>query len=333
VVTGTKNKGRRMGKTNYRFNPDTLSFDKIERNIRTVIKRFLGYLSTGVVSGVIFFFVFLQFFDSPETKRLKRENQQLLSRYELMNKDFDKLTRVLEDIESRDDNIYRVIFEAEPIPSSVRMAGFGGSNRYSKLEGMSNSELLVSTVKRLDILSKQVFVQAKSYDEVAKMAMNKEKMIASMPSIMPVSNKDLRRTASGWGMRMHPIYKILRFHYGMDFTASIGTAVFATGNGIVKSAEREVGYGNTITLDHGFGYETYYAHLSKIKVKSGQKVKRGDVIGLVGNSGTSTAPHLHYEVSKNGTKVNPQNYYFLDLSPAEYEKMIAISSNMGQSFD
>jgi murein DD-endopeptidase MepM/ murein hydrolase activator NlpD len=322
-----------MGKTNYRFNPDTLSFDKIERNIRTLVKRFLGYLSTGVVSGVIFFFIFLQFFDSPETKRLKRENQQILSQYALMSKDFDKISKVLEDIQNRDDNIYRVIFEAEPIPSSVRMAGFGGSNRYSNLEGMDNSELIINTARRLDILSKQVFVQAKSYDEVAKMAMNKEKMIASMPSIMPVSNKDLRRTASGWGMRMHPIYKILRFHYGMDFTASTGTEVFSTGNGVVISAEREVGYGNTVTIDHGFGYETYYAHLSKIKVKVGQKVKRGDVIGLVGSTGTSTAPHLHYEVSKNGTKVNPQNYYFQDLTPAEYEKMIEISSNMGQSFD
>ena len=322
-----------MGKTNYRFNPDTLSFDKIERSIKSLIKKVLGYLSTGVVSGLIFFFVFLQFFDAPETKRLKRENQQLLSQYALMNKDFDKISKVLEDIENRDDNIYRVIFEAEPIPSTIRMAGFGGVNRYSKLEGMDNSELIITTARKLDILSKQVFVQAKSYDEVAKMALGKEKMIASMPSIMPVSNKDLKQTASGWGMRMHPIYHILRFHYGMDFTASVGTDVFATGNGIVKSADSEVGYGNCVVIDHGYGYETYYAHLSKIKVKLGQKVNRGDIIGLVGSTGTSTAPHLHYEVSKNGQKVNPQNYYFQDLSPAEYEKMIAISSNMGQSFD
>jgi hypothetical protein len=322
-----------MVKTKYRFNPDTLSFDKIERSVIGLVKRVLGYLSTGVVSGVIFFFVFLQFFDSPETKRLKRENQQLVMQYALMNKDFDKLSNMLEDIQNRDDNIYRVIFESEPIPSSVRLAGFGGTNRYSDLENMDNSDLIISTARKLDILSKRVFIQAKSYDEVAKMAMNKEKMIASMPSIMPVSNRDLKRTASGWGMRMHPIYKILRFHYGMDFTATIGTDVIATGSGVIKGAEREVGYGNTITIDHGFGYETYYAHLSKIKVKPGQKVKRGEVIGLVGNTGTSTAPHLHYEVSKDGQKVNPQNYYFQDLSPAEYEKMIAISSNMAQSFD
>lgn len=322
-----------MGKTNYRFNPDTLSFDKIERNIKTLVRKMLGYVSTGLASGMIFFFIFLQFFDPPQTKRLKRQNEQLLSQYNLMNKDFEKVTKVLEDIQNRDDNIYRVIFEAEPIPSSVRMAGFGGSNRYSKLEDMDNSELIISTTRKLDILSKQVFVQARSYDEVAKMALNKEKMIASMPSIMPVSNNDLKRTASGWGMRIHPIYKIPRFHYGMDFTAATGTDVFATGIGVIKEASRETGYGNRVVIDHGFGYETFYAHLSKINVKVGQKVNRGDVIGFVGSTGTSTAPHLHYEVSKNGTKVNPQNYYFQDLTPLEYEKMIAISSNMGQSFD
>ena len=322
-----------MGKTNYRFNPDTLSFDKIERNIKTLVRKMLGYVSTGLASGMIFFFIFIQFFDPPQTKRLKRQNEQLLSQYNLMNKDFEKITKVLEDIQNRDDNIYRVIFEAEPIPSSVRMAGFGGANRYSKLEEMDNSELIISTTRKLDILSKQVFVQAKSYDEVAKMALNKEKMIASMPSIMPVSNRDLKQTASGWGMRIHPIYKIPRFHYGMDFTAVTGTDVFATGIGVVKSASREAGYGNAILIDHGFGFETLYAHMSKINVKVGQKVNRGDVIGFVGSTGTSTAPHLHYEVTKNGVKVNPQNYYFQDLTPLEYEKMIAISSNMGQSFD
>jgi murein DD-endopeptidase MepM/ murein hydrolase activator NlpD len=317
-----------MGKTNYRFNPDTLSFDRIERNIKTLVRKLLGYLSTSLASGVIFFLIFLQFFDPPQTKKLKRQNEQLLSQYNLMNKDFEKISKVLEDIQNRDDNIYRVIFESEPIPSTVRMAGFGGANRYSKLEEMDNAELIINTTRKLDILSKQVFVQAKSYDEVAKMAMNKEKMIASMPSIMPVANNDLKRTASGWGMRIHPIYKILRFHYGMDFTASTGTDVFATGIGIVKSASRETGYGNTVVIDHGFGYETYYAHLSRLNVQVGQKVNRGDVIGFVGSTGTSTAPHLHYEVSKNGQKVNPQNYYFQDLTPAEYEKMIAISSNM-----
>jgi murein DD-endopeptidase MepM/ murein hydrolase activator NlpD len=322
-----------MGITNYRFNPDTLSFDKIERNVRTLIKRILGYLSTGIVSGIIFFFIFLQFFETPVTKRLKRENQQLLSQYNLMNKDIEKISKAMEDIQMRDDNIYRVIFEANPIPSSVRMAGFGGANRYTKLESMDNSELIISVAKKLDILSKQVYVQSKSYDEVVRMALGKEKMLASIPAIMPVSNKDLKRTASGWGMRMHPIYRIPRFHYGMDFTAPTGTDVFSTGDGIVKEVGRNSGYGNTVLIDHGYGYETLYGHLLRSNVQVGQQIKRGDVIGFIGSSGASTAPHLHYEVMKNGQKVNPQNYYFQDLNPAEYEKMITISTNMGQSFD
>jgi murein DD-endopeptidase MepM/ murein hydrolase activator NlpD len=322
-----------MGITNYRFNPDTLSFDKIERNVRSLIKKVLGYLSTGIVSGIIFFFIFLQFFETPVTKRLKRENQQLLSQYNLMNKDIEKISKALEDIQMRDDNIYRVIFEANPIPSAIRMAGFGGANRYTKLESMDNSELIVSVAKKLDILSKQVYVQSKSYDEVVKMALGKEKMLLSIPAIMPVSNKDLKRTASGWGMRMHPIYRIPRFHYGMDFTAPTGTDVFATGNGIVKEIGRDGGYGNIVVIDHGYGYETLYGHLLKARVKVGQMINRGDVIGFIGSSGASTAPHLHYEVMKNGQKVNPQNYYFQDLNPLEYEKMISISTNMGQSFD
>jgi hypothetical protein len=318
---------------NYRFNPDTLSFDRIERNVRTLIKKVLGYLSTGIVSGMIFFFIFLQFFDTPVTKRLKRENEQLLSQFNLMSKDIEKISKALEDIQMRDDNIYRVIFEANPIPSSIRMAGFGGANRYTKLESMDNSELIISVAKKLDILAKQVYVQSKSYDDVVRMALGKEKMLASIPSIMPVSNRDLKRTASGWGMRMHPIYRIPRFHYGMDFTAPTGTDIFATGNGIVKEVGRNAGYGNIVLLDHGYGYETMYGHLSRINVKIGQTVNRGDVIGFVGSSGASTAPHLHYEVMKNGQKVNPQNYYFQDLNPLEYEKMITISSNTGQSFD
>ena len=322
-----------MGITNYRFNPDTLSFDKIERNLISLVKKILGYLSTGIASGIIFFFLFLQFFETPVTKRLKRENQQLLSQYNLMNKDIEKISKALEDIQMRDDNIYRVIFEANPIPSSIRMAGFGGANRYTKLESMDNSELIVSVAKKLDILTKQVYVQSKSYDEVVKMALGKEKMLLSIPAIMPVSNKDLKRTASGWGMLMHPIYRIPRFHYGMDFTAPTGTDVFATGNGIVKEIGRDGGYGNIVVIDHGYGYETLYGHLLRSNVKVGQQVNRGDVLGFIGSSGASTAPHLHYEVMKNGQKVNPQNYYFQDLNPNEYEKMISISTNMGQSFD
>jgi murein DD-endopeptidase MepM/ murein hydrolase activator NlpD len=254
--------------------------------------------------------------------------------YELLYKDLSTVEKVLDEIEQRDNNLYRVIFESDPIPSTYRRAGFGGINKYSKLEALDLPELVVRTSAKLDILSKQAYIQAKSYDDVLKMAMNKEKLISSMPAIMPISNKSLKSTASGWGFRIHPIYKIRQFHYGMDFTAQVGTKVYATGDGVVKDIQSiGGGYGRWILLDHGFGYETLYAHLSGFNVSIGDQVKRGSVIGYVGNTGTSSGPHLHYEVHRNGEPVNPQNYYFKDLNAQEYEKMISISSNIGQTFD
>jgi len=241
---------------------------------------------------------------------------------------------VLDELEQRDNNLYRVVFESDPIPSTVRRAGFGGVNKYSQLESFDNSELVIKTAEKLDILTKQAYIQAKSYDEVLEMAENKEKLVSSMPAIMPISNKSLKSTASGWGYRFHPIYKIRQFHYGMDFTAPIGTSVYSTGDGIVKDVQSiGGGYGRWILIDHGFGYQTMYAHLNGFKVKIGDHVKRGQVIGSVGNSGTSTGPHLHYEVHKNGEPVNPQYYYFKDLNAQEYEKMVSISSTIGQTFD
>jgi murein DD-endopeptidase MepM/ murein hydrolase activator NlpD len=267
-------------------------------------------------------------------RTLNKENERLLTQYQLLYKDLNNVEKMLDEIEQRDNSLYRVIFESDPIPSTIRRAGFGGVNRYSQLESFDNSELVIKTAEKLDILSKQAYIQAKSYDEVMNMALNKEKLISSMPAIMPISNKSLKSTASGWGFRYHPIYKIKQFHYGMDFTASIGTKVYATGDGIVKDVQSiGGGYGNFIMIDHDFGYSTLYAHLSKFNVKRGEHVKRGSVIGFVGNSGTSTGPHVHYEVHKNGAPVNPQYYYFKDLNAQEYEKMVNISSNIGQTFD
>ena len=254
-----------------------------------------------------------------------------------MSKDLDKVEAVLTDLQQRDDNIYRVIFEAEPIPSSVRDAGFGGVNKYSQLEDMSNSALVIATAKKLDVISKQAYIQSKSYDEVMKMALNKEKMLAALPAIQPITNKDLKRTSSGWGYRMHPIYKVRKMHWGLDFTAPIGTPIYATGDGTVTevqgSKRSRVGLGLHVKIDHGYGYETVYGHMNEFNVKRGQKVKRGDIIGYVGNTGGSTAPHVHYEVHKDGRKVNPAYYVFQDLTPQEYDKMIAISTNIGQTLD
>lgn len=326
-----------MAKRSYRFNPETLIFEKIGLSFKKIFTRFFALFSSSLSLTFVLVYIIINYYETPAMKSLKRENQRLLTQYELMGKDLETIEKMLEEIQQRDDNIYRVIFESEPIPSSIRKAGFGGVNKYSNLENLSNADLVINTAKKLDVLAKEVYVQSKSYDEVMQMALNKEKMHASIPSIQPVLNKDLKRTASGWGYRFHPIYKIRKFHYGMDFTAPVGTEVYATGDGVVKSIQgnikSNVGFGLELVIDHGYGYETLYGHLNSYNVKVGQQVKRGDVIASIGNSGGSTAPHLHYEVHKNGTPVNPQFFYFLDLSPQEYDRMITISSNTGQSFD
>ncbi len=326
-----------MVKKKYKFNPDTLSYERVGISIRERLGKILTYLSSSLALAIILLIVFLNYYETPRSKALKRENQQLLSQYELMARDLSTVENVLEDLQQRDDNIYRVIFEADPIPSSVRKAGFGGVNKYSHLENLNNSKLIIETARKLDILSKEAYIQSKSYDEVLEMALNKEKMLASIPAIMPVANKDLKRTASGWGYRIHPIYKVRKMHYGMDFTAPVGTPVYSTGDGKVVetsgSIRSRVGFGLVVKVDHGYGYETVYAHLNSFAVKSGKEVKRGDIIGYVGDSGGSTAPHLHYEVHRSGSAVNPQHYYFKDLTPQEYERMIAISSNIGQTLD
>lgn len=246
----------------------------------------------------------------------------------------NNLAVVLDDLEQRDDNVYRAIFEAEPIPDDIRKSGFGGADRYNDLEGFTYSQLMISTTQKMDQLAKQMYIQSKSYDEVVKLAENKEKLLSSIPSIMPISVKDLKGTPSGFGYRTHPIYKIVKMHTGMDFNAAIGTPIYATGDGVVERADAEAsGYGNHVVINHGFGYETLYGHMSKIMVAPGQQVKRGEVIGLVGNTGTSSGPHVHYEVIRNGNKINPISYYFLDLSPVEYQQIIQQSSQSNQSFD
>jgi len=323
-----------MAKVRYRFNAHTLSYDKIVISFKTRLKRFLALSSTTLLTSILIAFGILQFYESPRMRSLHKENERLLTQYEMMYKDLNTIEKVLDEMEQRDNNLYRVIFESDPIPSTIRRAGFGGVNRYSKLESFDNSELVIKTAEKIDILSKQAYIQAKSYDEVLKLAMNKEELKASMPAIMPISNKSLKSTASGWGYRIHPIYKIKQFHYGMDFTANVGTKVYSTGDGVVKDIQSiGGGYGKWILVDHGFGYETLYGHLNGFNVKIGDKVKRGSIIGFVGNSGTSTGPHLHYEVHRNGEPVNPQYYYFKDLNAQEYEKMVKISSNIGQTFD
>jgi murein DD-endopeptidase MepM/ murein hydrolase activator NlpD len=278
--------------------------------------------------------IFFQFFDSPKEKILNREIIQLSSQYETMQSKLNQVELVLDDIQQRDDNIYRVIFEADPIPKSIRKAGYGGVNRYQDLTGFKNSDLIISTANKIDQITKQLYIQSKSFDEIIELAKNQSDMLAAIPAIQPVANKNLHRMASGYGYRIHPVYKTRKLHTGMDFSAKIGTPIYATGDGKVSKVRRSRrGYGNYVIINHGYGYKTLYAHMSKYIVKRGQKVKRGDIIGYVGNTGMSMAPHLHYEVHKDGRKINPVNFYYNDLTPQQYEKMLEISSQNNQSFD
>ena len=323
-----------MRKSKYHFNPESLSFDRVRTNLRTKLIRGVTYFfATGVIA-VIYYICYSFFFDTPVERGLKRENELLSLQFEMLSGKFDQLEKVIVDLEQRDENIYRTIFEAEPIPSNIRRAGMGGVSRYDELEGLSNPKLVKESFSKLDRLAKRVYVQSKSYDELVELAKSKEEMLQSVPAIQPVRNKDLKHVASPFGVRIHPFYKVLKMHTGMDFTATSGTEVFATGNGIVVRVDQgQRGYGNVVMIDHGFGFKTLYAHLSGFNVRSGQHVKRGDVIGRVGNSGMSMAPHLHYEVWKNDVPINPINFYFNDLTPEEYDRLIELAANSGQSLD
>lgn len=323
-----------MGKIKYKFNPESLKYYKVESTFRQKALKGLAFLFAFLVNASIGYLLYSIAFDSPKEKGLKRQISEMNLNIELFNRQLDNIESVLGDMQQRDDNIYRTIFEAEPLKYSVREAGFGGSNLYKNLENLENSKMVVQTARRLDILTRKVVVQSKSYDELLKMAISKEKMLAAIPVIQPIANKNLERTASGWGYRIHPIYKIRKFHYGIDFTAPTGTEVYVTGDGVVESIDKSKrGYGNSIIIKHGYGLETIYGHLNGFNVKQGQKVKRGEIIGFVGNTGLSTAPHLHYEVIRNGEKVNPINYFVNDLTADEYDRMIELSMRPGQSFD
>ncbi len=323
-----------MAKPKYNYNPESLSFDKIRLGVKTILLRSLAYLVGSVIIAVLYGFVFSLFFDSPKEKALKRELSQMNLQYDLVHREMGNLEKVIEHLQETDDNLYRTIFGAEPVQSTLRQGGVGGVRRFDELEGFNNSRLIIETAGRLDALRKKVYIQSKSFDDLILLARKKEDMLRSVPAIIPISLKDLTRIASGFGLRIHPVYKITKFHAGMDFTAPLGTPVYASGDGTIKDASRSKrGMGNCITIDHGFGYSSLYAHLDDFNVKPGQKVHRGDVIGYVGNTGMSVAPHLHYEVKINGTNVDPVNYFFNDLTAREYENMIEIASRTGQSFD
>jgi murein DD-endopeptidase MepM/ murein hydrolase activator NlpD len=324
-----------MSKVKYKFNKKSLTFDRVQTTFRKKLLYFFTHLSTGVVFAAVVLVLAFNFVDSPKEKAQKREIEQMKLQYRMLNDQLDRVTKVLADLQVRDDNIYRVIFEAEPIPGSIREAGIGGVDRYEKLKGYKNSELIVETEKKMDRILGKLYVQSKSFDEVFDLAKNKERMLVSIPAIQPVNNKDLRRIGSYFGTRMDPFYKVRKFHEGMDFSAPIGTEVYATGNGAIEMAGHDDGggYGNEVIIDHGYSYKTVYAHLSRIFVKPGQKILRGQIIGYVGNTGKSTSPHLHYEVRKNGVPLNPIYFFFNDITADQYQMMLDLSSRPSQTMD
>jgi len=322
-----------MAKKKFHFNPETLSYEQIEHTIAHFLKQLLIHALSGVSLGAVFFFIFVSTIQSPEEKQLSEEKRNMQAQYKVLDRQFDEVQSVLSDLQQRDDNLYRVVFQADPIPLSVRRGTSANTEYYQQLLDMTNSEIVVSTTQKLNELKKELYIQSKSYDDIVVMAKNKESMLQCLPAIQPVLNKNLTRMASGYGWRIDPVYHTRRFHEGMDFTAPIGTDIYATANGTVQSAGWQQGYGNCVQVNHGYGYVTLYGHMSSIKVRIGQPVKRGEVIGLVGSTGKSTGPHLHYEVHYRGQVMNPQNYYYLDLSPAEYDRMVQMSNNAGEMVD
>ena len=322
-----------MARIKYYYDTETCKYERIKVSKWDIFLNSLGIFSLALILAISIIVVYDTYFESPQVSLLKKENKELLIYYNEMQKDLGQMENMIVALQERDDNIYRVIFEADPIPSTIRQAGVGGTDRYKDLreEKIERESLVLSTFKNIDKLKKQMYIQTKSYDDILQMASNKSEMLASIPSIQPIQNKDLKRLASGYGMRMHPILKVIRMHAGCDFSAPRGTPIFATGDGKIIKARFYKSSGNMITIDHGYGYQTKYLHMVKFAVKEGQKVKRGDVIGYVGNTGLSKAPHCHYEIWKDKKHIDPVNYFYNDVTDEEYDKLLELASRENES--
>jgi len=322
-----------MRKVYYIYNPKTRTYDRIYPTMRQRVMSYLRRLFVGMGLGAGSFIVLLLIFGSPSEKDLRMENSRLQAQYHILSSRLDESLQVMKGLQQRDDNLYRVMMQADPVADALRTPSYNKTNRYEDLMELPSAKLVVNTTQKMDLLERQLYIQSKSFDEVLALCKKHDEMLECIPAIQPVSNKDLKQTASGYGARIDPIYKTVKFHSGMDFSANVGTPVYATGNGVVRKAGWEGLYGNCIQIDHGFGYVTRYAHLSKIDVRVGQKVVRGETIGKVGTTGKSTGPHLHYEVMVKGQIVNPVNYYFMDLNADDYDRMVEIAANHGKVFD
>lgn len=325
-----------MSKVKYYYDSENLAYRKIKTKNAKKIGVVLLFLLASGLFGFLTFVVLMNtpYFETPKDRVQSRELDHLKLRYAILNKKIDELSNVTEALADRDNNLYRTYFNTAPISESDRKAGFRTKNRYAELEGFDNSQLVKNTTERVDILSKELVIQSKSLDVILKLAKAKDKLLTAIPAIQPVKNENLKRMASGFGYRSDPFTKARKMHEGMDFTAKTGTPIYATGDGVVARADNTAsGFGNHIVIRHGYGYETLYAHLSKYKARKGQRIKRGDIIGYVGSTGRSEAPHLHYEVHKDNKAVNPLNFYYGNISAVEYVAISKLANQENQSLD
>jgi murein DD-endopeptidase MepM/ murein hydrolase activator NlpD len=323
-----------MARIKYYYDTETCKYERIKTSTGDIVLNTLGILSLTVAMAVGLLILYSSYFESPKELILKNEVKELEFYYENLEAEVERLHKQLVNMEYRDDNIYRVVLGAEPIDKSIREAGVGGMDRYEDIKDKNiiHEDIIVKLNESVDNLRRKIYIESKSQDDIVELAEVKEKLFAAIPAIQPVANKQLIALASGFGLRIHPIYKVKKMHTGIDFAAAIGTPIYATADGVIDKLDVSFsGYGKMLEIDHGFGYRTRYAHMHGFAVRQGQKVKRGDLIGYVGDTGLSTAPHLHYEVFVNGVHANPVHYFFNDLNPAEYEKIIELASIENQS--
>lgn len=323
-----------MRKIKYYYNTNTLRYEKLETPLRVILLRILGFVSSSLVSALILVSVLYRYFPSTNEKLLRQENQRLKQGYLALDERSKKLQQQMEELEKRDNEVYRTIFEANPVPDSIRMREMAKQKELKLVNSMAGTDLEESIAQSLDRLSLRISYQEKSYEEIAHFIKNKEQLLGATPAIQPVSNGDLKRVASGFGYRIDPVYKTVKFHAGLDFSAPQGTPIYATANGVVQTAGNlGNGFGNHVIINHGYGYETLYGHMFRIKVRGGTRVKRGEIIGWVGNTGKSTGPHCHYEVHKNGRTLDPIYFFYNDLSPEQFDRLLKIAASGNQSFD
>jgi len=323
-----------MKKIKYYYNTHTLRYEKLEVPLRVRLLQVFGFIAASIVTGILLLLLAFQFVDSPKEKLLRQENNDLTQNYALVQERVKQLELQMDELENRDNKVYRSIFESNPIPDSARIKDMEAKNEVKLLEGMDETDLVKNMKDQLNNLSLRLAYQVKSYDEIDNMVKNKAKLLLAIPAIQPVSNKDLSRIASGFGYRIDPVYKVRKFHAGLDFSAPTGTPIYATADGVVKEAGYNTGgYGNDVVINHGYGYQTLYGHMYRVKARIGEIVKRGEVIGYVGSTGKSTGPHCHYEVYKNGRPVDPIYYFYNDLTPAQFDRILKLAAAANQSFD